>query len=71
VQSDAGLRIDQLQTTEDVLTQAKTALSTRQQSVAGADQYQAYSDFVTLGNSLQQAVTVAKQVLNTGSLNQF
>ncbi len=68
VQSDAGLRIDQLQTTEDVLTQAKTVLATRQQDVAGADQYQAYSDLVTLGQSLEQAVGVAKQVLSLGGL---
>lgn len=71
VQSDAGLRVDQMQTTEDVLTQAKTVLATRQQDVAGADTYQAYSDFVTLGQSLQQAVAVGKQILNLGDLSQF
>ncbi len=70
VQADAGLRIDKLQTTEDVLTQAKTVLSTRQQSVAGADQYQAYSDLVTLGQSLEQAVGVAKQILSLGGMTQ-
>jgi flagellar hook-associated protein 3 FlgL len=70
-QSDAGMRIDRLQTTQDILTQAKTALQTRQQNTAGADQYQAYSDLVTLGQSLEQAVAVAKQVLNIGSQNQF
>jgi flagellar hook-associated protein 3 FlgL len=70
-QSDAGMRIDRMQTTEDILTQAKTALQTRQQNTAGADQYQAYSDLVTLGQSLEQAVAVAKQVLNIGGLNQF
>jgi flagellar hook-associated protein 3 FlgL len=70
-QSDAGMRVDRLQTTQDILTQAKTALQTRQQTTAGADQYQAYSDLVTLGQSLEQAVAVAKQVLNIGGLNQF
>ena len=70
VQADAGMRIDKLQTTEDVLTQAKTVLSTRQQSVAGADQYQAYSDLVTLGQSLNQAVGVAKQILSLGGMTQ-
>jgi flagellar hook-associated protein 3 FlgL len=70
-QSDAGMRIDRMQTTEDILTQAKTALQTRAQNTAGANQYQAYSDLVTLGNSLQQAVAVSKQVLNIGESNQF
>ncbi|HTQ03411.1 MAG TPA: flagellar hook-associated protein FlgL [Polyangiaceae bacterium] len=70
VQTDAGLRIDQMQTTEDVLTQAKTVLASRQHDVAGADQYQAYSDLVTLGQSLEQAVGVAKQVLNVGGMTQ-
>jgi flagellar hook-associated protein 3 FlgL len=70
VQADAGLRIDQLQTTTDVLTRAKTVLQTREQNVAGADQYQAYSDLVTLGQSLQQAVGVAKQILSLGGMTQ-
>lgn len=70
VQADAGLRVDQLQTTQDVLTQAKTVLTTRQQNVAGADQYQAYSDLVTLGQSLNQAVGVAKQILSLGDMTQ-
>ena len=70
-QSDAGMRIDRLQTTQDILTQAKTALQTRQQTAAGADPYQAYSDLVNLGNSLEQAVAVAKKVLDIGGLIQF
>jgi len=70
-QSDAGMRIDRLQTTQDILTQAKTALQMRQQTTAGADPYQAYSDLVTLGNSLEQAVAVAKKVLDIGGLIQF
>ena len=71
VQADAGMRIDYLQTTEDVLGQAKLALSKRDADTASADQYKAYSDLVTLGQSLDQAVGVAKKILDTGSLIQF
>jgi flagellar hook-associated protein 3 FlgL len=71
VQADAGMRIGYLQTTEEVLGQAKLALAKRDQDAAGTDQYKAYSDLVTLGNSLEQAVGVAKKILDTGSLIQF
>jgi len=71
VQADAGMRIDYLQTTEDVLGQAKLALAKRDEDAAGTDQYKAYSDLVTLGQSLDQAVGVAKKILDTGSLIQF
>jgi flagellar hook-associated protein 3 FlgL len=67
VQSDAGMRIDRLNTTEDILNQAKVALGQQSQDAAGADQYKAYSDLVTLGQSLEQAVGVAKQVLSLGN----
>lgn len=70
VQADAGVRMDRMNTTEDILTQAKFALATREQNVAGADPYQAYSDLVNLGNSLQNAVGVAKKVLDLGGLVQ-
>jgi flagellar hook-associated protein 3 FlgL len=68
VQAGAGLKIDRLQTTEDILGQAKLALAKQQDDTAGADPYQAYSDLVVLGQSLQQAVGVAKQILGLSGL---
>jgi len=68
VRAAAGIKMDRLQTTEDILGQAKLALAQREESTAGADPYQAYSDLVTLGQSLEQAVGVAKKVLDLGEL---
>jgi flagellar hook-associated protein 3 FlgL len=68
VQAGAGITIDRLKSTEDILGQAKLALATREESTAGADPYQAYSDLVTLGQSLEQAVGVAKKLLDLGDL---
>jgi len=70
VRALAGIKIDRLGTTEDILGQAKLALSQREETTAGADPYQAYSDLVTLGQSLEQAVGVAKKVLDLGNLFQ-
>jgi flagellar hook-associated protein 3 FlgL len=69
--SDAGLKLNRLETTESVLSQAKFALAKRDEDTAGADTYQAYSDLVTLGQSLEQAVAVAKRVLDVGGLLRF
>jgi flagellar hook-associated protein 3 FlgL len=68
VQATAGIKLDRLQTTEDILGQAKLALAKREEATAGADPYQAYSDLVTLGQSLEQAVGVAKKILDLGEL---
>jgi flagellar hook-associated protein 3 FlgL len=68
VRALAGIKMDRLQTTEDILGQAKLALAQREETTAGADPYQAYSDLVTLGQSLEQAVGVAKKVLDLGDL---
>jgi flagellar hook-associated protein 3 FlgL len=69
--SDAGLKLERLETTESVLSQAKFALAKRDEDTAGADAVQAYSDLVTLGQSLEQAVTVAKRILDVGGLLRF
>jgi len=68
VRALAGIKLDRLNTTEDILGQAKLALAQREETTAGADPYQAYSDLVTLGQSLEQAVGVAKKVLDLGDL---
>lgn len=68
VRALAGIKMDRLRTTEDILGQAKLALAQREEATAGADPYQAYSDLVTLGQSLEQAVGVARKVLDLGDL---
>lgn len=69
--SDTGLKLERLDTTEDVLTQAKFALEKRDNDTAGADPYQAYSDLTTLGQSLEQAVAVARRILDATGLARF
>ena len=68
VQATAGIKLDRLQTTEDILGQAKLALAKRDEATAGTDPVKAYSDLVTLGQSLEQAVGVAKKILDLGDL---
>jgi flagellar hook-associated protein 3 FlgL len=70
VRALAGIKMDRLQTTEDILGQAKLALAQREETTAGADPYKAYSDLVTLGQSLEQAVGIAKKVMDLGALFQ-
>ena len=66
--ADAGLRLARLETNEAVMDRLSLALAERDEVVAGADPYAAYSDLVTLGQSLEQAVAVTRRVLELGNL---
>jgi len=71
VQADAGLKLERLSTTEAVMDRVSVALAQRDEEVGGADPYEAYSDMVQLGQSLEQAVAVAKKVLDLGNIWNF
>jgi flagellar hook-associated protein 3 FlgL len=71
VQAESGLRLARLDTTESVMERMSQALAERDDAVAGADPYAAYTDMVSLQQSLEQAVAVARRVLDLGSLFRF
>jgi flagellar hook-associated protein 3 FlgL len=71
VQAESGLRMARLDTSEAVMDRMSLALAQRDDAVAGADPYEAYTDMVSLSQSLEQAVAVARKVLDLGSLFRF
>lgn len=71
VQAESGLRLARLDTSESVMERMSQALAERDDAVAGADPYAAYTDMVSLQQSLEQAVAVARKVLDLGSLFRF
>ncbi|HVU01473.1 MAG TPA: flagellar hook-associated protein FlgL [Polyangiaceae bacterium] len=71
VRGEAGLSIDRLQTTDSALESFQVNLQKTAHDVADADPYTAYSALTTIGNSLDQAVAVTRQVLQTSALNRF
>jgi flagellar hook-associated protein 3 FlgL len=71
VQADAGLKLERLSTTESVMDRVSLALAKQDEEIGGADPYEAYSDMVNLGQSLEQAVAVTKRMLDLGGLFRF
>lgn len=62
-----GLIVSKLDSTDSVLGQLGFDLGKRQADVGAADPFEAYSRMTVLGQSLQRAVEVARQVLDTTS----
>ncbi len=67
----AGLRLNRLETSQTALERVELLVAQQDEAVGGADQIEAYSDFVTLGQALERAIGVSRQLLSLGSLNQF
>jgi len=68
VQADAGLKLNKLDATDAVVDRMDLSLAKRDHEVGDADPFVAYSDLTTLGQALEQAVGVARKVLDLGSL---
>jgi len=62
-----GLTVSKLDSTDSVLDQLGTDLGKRQADVGAADPFEAYSRMTVLGQSLQRAVQVSRQILDTTS----
>jgi flagellar hook-associated protein 3 FlgL len=71
VQADAGLKLERLSTTESVMDRMALTLAQHDEAVGGADPAQAYSDMISLGQSLEHAVAISKRVLDMGGLFRF
>jgi flagellar hook-associated protein 3 FlgL len=67
----AGLLLNRLDTSDLALERAELLLTQRDETIGGADSVEAYSDFVQLGQALERAIGVSRQLLSLGSLNQF
>jgi len=63
-----GLVVAKLQTSDGVLEQLGVDLGRQQAEVGAVDPFEAYSKVTTLGQALQQAVQVSRQVLDLGDL---
>lgn len=67
-QADAGFKLERLSTTESVLDRLTVTYAQRDEEVGGADPFAAYSDMVNLSHSLEQAVAVARRLMDLGGL---
>lgn len=70
-QASVGITINKLDASESVLSSVDLQNTKRTDEVGGIDTAKAYSTLTALNNSLQQAVSVTKQILDLGAFKQF
>lgn len=67
----AGTIIDRLDTSDQVLEQLQFEFDKRQGEIDGVDPVDAYTRLVQLGQALEQAVSVSRQLLDVGRFGRF
>lgn len=67
----SGLVISKLDASQSVLTSIDTQEQKRAQSAGAADPYEAYSRVTSLGQTLERAIAVSRQLLDVGGSNRF
>lgn len=67
----SGLVLSKLDASQSVLTSLDTEQQKRAQTAGAADPFQAYSRVTTLGQSLDRAIAVSRQLLDVGGTNRF
>ena len=67
----SGLVLSKLDASQSVLSALDTEQNRRAQQAGAADPYEAYSRVTTLGQSLERAIAVSRQILDIGSGNRF
>jgi flagellar hook-associated protein 3 FlgL len=67
----SGLILSKLDASESVLTSLDTEQQKRAQTAGAADPFEAYSRVTTLGQTLDRAISVSRQLLDTGGANRF
>ncbi|HEY6557964.1 MAG TPA: flagellar hook-associated protein FlgL [Polyangiaceae bacterium] len=70
-QTQAGLTINRLDTSDASLDQLELSLSKREQAVGAADPFEAYARMSSLAQALERAVTVSRQILDLGADQRF
>jgi flagellar hook-associated protein 3 FlgL len=67
----SGLVVSKLDASESVLSSLETEQTRRAQEAGAADPYESYSRVTVLGQSLERAIAVSRQILDIGSSNRF
>jgi flagellar hook-associated protein 3 FlgL len=67
----AGLVISKLDASQTVLSSLDTQEQKSSQTLGAADPFESYSRVTTLGQSLDRAIAVSKQILDLGGTNRF
>jgi flagellar hook-associated protein 3 FlgL len=67
----SGLILSKLDASESVLSSIDTEQQKRAQSAAAADPFETYSRVTTLGQTLERAISVSRQLLDVGGANRF
>ncbi len=69
--SRAGLVLNRLDLSDSLLAQGQTDLQSRSSALTSADTNEVYSKLTQLQGSIQQAVSVGKQLLDTSTIQRF
>ncbi len=69
--SKVGLLSEKLRTSDALLEQTNLGLAAQDQRVSQADPFSSYSKMMSLNQSLEQAVTVSRQILDLSALHRF
>jgi flagellar hook-associated protein 3 FlgL len=67
----SGLILSKLDASESVLTSLDTEQQKRAQTVGAADPYESYTRVTSLGQTLERAIAVSKQLLDIGGSGRF
>jgi flagellar hook-associated protein 3 FlgL len=67
----SGLILSKLDASQSVLSSLDTQQQTRAQRAGAADPFESYTRVTALGQTLDRAIAVSKQLLDTGSGNRF
>lgn len=69
--ANSGLVISKLNASESVLGSLDTEQQRRANAVGAADPFESYSRVTALGQSLERAIAVSRQILDLGGTNRF
>jgi flagellar hook-associated protein 3 FlgL len=70
-QARSGLVLSKLDASQSVLDSLDTQQQKAAQNAAAADPYESYTRFTSLGQTLERAIAVSKQMLDLGGNNRF
>jgi flagellin-like hook-associated protein FlgL len=67
----SGLTLERLETSDTALEQFEVSLGKRENQVAAADPFEAYSSLNALAQSLEQAVSVGRRIFDMNLTSRF
>lgn len=69
--SRGGLLLNRLELSEAALDRAELMIAREDDDLGAVDPFAAYSDFVSLGQSLERSIGITRQILNLGAIERF